>query len=171
MATGPAAAADLARRLLDGLVAELAATVAGPVCRVHLSPGAIVTADHCCECAGGQGQASVRLAQLYPSDPFPAPLVDLSRCWAMTWAAQYELVVYRCSGVVDDDGEPPSAERVEHDAQVVMSDAAAMVRAIGCCFAGGPCGNGVVPGAWTPISPNGGCMGGAMTVTVDLDAR
>lgn len=170
MATGPAAASELASQLLVCLVDELAGTVAGDVCRAHLSPGTSVTADQCCDCNGGQGQASVRVAQLYPTASFPTPLADLSRCWAMTWAAQFELVVFRCAATVDKDGEAPPADAVGRDATVVLSDAAAMARAVSCCFPDGCCGPGVLPGTWNPVGPSGGCVGGALTVLVDLGA-
>lgn len=160
-----------AERLLACLCAELALSPGGPVCTCCLRPGgALVPMDSCfCECDGGKGQASVQVLSIYPSSKFPRNSLDQwdEACEVTTtWVAELAMTVYRCVGVVDEQGNPPSCERLEQDARMIQGDAAAMRRAFACCDWSN--GRSKVPGPWTPVPPQGGCAGGFMTVRVDL---
>jgi hypothetical protein len=163
----------LADRLLTCLCDALDASLGGPVCRCCLAPGVAVPMDVCCQCGAGDGQAAVRVAQIYPTTSFPDPIVQSSRCMQMEWAVVLEMVVYRCAATLDDSDppQPPTCEEVTRDALVAADDAAAMRCAVTCCFGADPCEPGAVPGAWQPIGPSGGCHGGAMQVTVALGAE
>lgn len=157
----------LAAELLECLCTALEGSLSGPPCRCCIYPGAAVPADSCCECDGGQGQAWVRVARIYPIivGRFPNQMFEPTRCDThRAWAVELELGVYRCLATLDDDGNPPTCEQLEHDAQMIADDAAAMRVAARCCFAGRD--RDMVMGAWAPIGPSGGCGGGSMTLTV-----
>ncbi|MFB9476984.1 hypothetical protein ACFFR3_46470 [Nonomuraea salmonea] len=159
----------LAAKLLECLCAELEASLAGPVCRCCVVPGAgYPPMDGCmCECGGGQGQAWTRVSRMFPtSQRFPAPLQEAPpTCFLPgSWAVELEAGVYRCAATMAEDGTPPSCEEVDRDARVVLDDAAAIRRAVMCCFAAQS--RVVVPGQWQAIGPSGGCQGGVMTLLV-----
>ncbi|MFF3665470.1 hypothetical protein [Microtetraspora malaysiensis] len=158
----------LAQDLLGCLCGALEESLGGPPCRCCVYPGAQVPADSCCDCGAGQGQAWVRVAKIFPAAArFPEQSFAVESCASRSWGVELEVGVYRCVATVDDEGNPPSCEQVEHDAAVILDDAAAMRRAVACCFADGEHGNrDLVVGEWTPIGPSGGCGGGSMTVTI-----
>ncbi|MBP2703524.1 hypothetical protein JOL79_06890 [Microbispora sp. RL4-1S] len=162
-------ALPLAEALLACLCAELDDTVAGPVCVCCLAPGP-EPAD-CCTCPGGEGRAWVRVTRIFPTSArFPLPAVDPGRCATDgSYAVELELGVYRCVATIDDDGTPPSCDQRTADAVKLLDDAAAMRRAVSCCFPRTELGRGraVVVGEWRPIAPEGGCAGGALLVTVE----
>lgn len=161
----------LASRLLDCLCEQLPDTVGGPVCQCCLRPGLGAPADLCCNCLNdgvpAEGQAWVRVSRIFPvTARFPQQQTDRQACQTGAWAAELELGVWRCAGVVDDDGTPPSCERVTRDTTVTLSDAAAMRRALRCCFTDAD--TLTVVGDWSPLGPNGGCVGGRMIITVEF---
>lgn len=157
-------ATPLLEQLLECLCEQLALTTAGPVCACCITTGQAVL--DCCACAtsGTNGQAWVRVVRIYPSAPrFPAQMVDVQRCPVTGLAVELELGAVRCSQQVTEDGSTPSCEAQLADAEVVLDDAAAMRRALGCCFADGKV---LVINQWQSFGPEGGCVGGFMTVTV-----
>jgi hypothetical protein len=97
---------------------------------------------------------------------FPQQSFDVANCDNRSWAVELEMGVYRCLATLDDEGNPPSCQQIEHDAAVILSDAAAMRQAAVCCFRPGDGGRDVVVGEWAPVGPSGGCGGGVMSVTV-----
>lgn len=159
-------------RLLDCLCAQLDSTLGGPVCNCCLRPGGgLPPMDACyCDCdSGGRGQASVQLLSVFPSNRFPRNQIDQwdDACNArITWVATLQMVVYRCVSVADQDGVPPACAQLDADARMLTSDMQAMLRAFACCDWSDD--RQVLPGAYTPIPPQGGCAGGMMTVLVDL---
>lgn len=164
-----------AERLLACLCAQLALSVGGPVCSCCLRHGAhLVAMDNCtCNCNDtGSGQASVQVTSIYPSAKFPRQGVDTwdQPCRSGTWVAELTMTVYRCVAVLSDKGVPPTCTQLEADFRKIQSDAAAMRRAFACCdWRGDPDNEArVIPGAWVPVAPQGGCAGGFMTVLVDL---
>lgn len=159
----------LAERLLACLCNALEDSHRGPVCACCLHPGSVVPMDYCdCECAGGQGQAWVRVARIYPTGArFPSQTFDIQPCQQAvpSWAVELVMGVYRCIATIDDEGRPPDCAQVTDDAVALMSDAAAMRQAAMCCFPDGG-DTAVVVGEYTPIGPSGGCGGGQLSVTV-----
>lgn len=157
----------LARELLACLDQEIS-KVPNPPLRVGLRPGTVVdhllstTEDECC-----QGLAWVRVAGFFPSSStFPAqdetPVKGGTRSWAIT----LEIGAVRCSPTPDADAIP-AEEEWDATVQNIMDDAAAMRRAI-CCFIDARPGRSgrVLPGQWQPLSVEGGCVGGVLTVTI-----
>jgi hypothetical protein len=166
----------LVQALLACLCDQLPGTLAGPAVMCCPRPGLSVPAELCCQDVvdgqTGEGHAWVRANRIYPTTTrFPQPQAEPLPCTS-GWAAELAMGVWRCAAVVGDDGEPPSCEDITRDALVTLSDAAAMRAALACCFTGGPVGADndriVIAGDWAPLGPNGGCVGGALTVTVQF---
>lgn len=157
----------LAEALLDCLAQEIA-KVDSPPAYIGLRPGIVVdhlislTSDECCE-----GLAWVRPAGFYPSsaalfDQDGAPVKGGTRGWAV----QLEMGVVRCAPTSDQNSIPTNEAWAE-SVQAILDDGAAMRRAL-CCFEApeGQPKRLILPGQWEPISIQGGCAGGILTVTV-----
>lgn len=139
-----------------------------PVCQCCLRPGtAPPPADQCCDCGDGQGQASVQVTRVFPSVKFPQPGIDgeLTECTAIGRAAELTITVYRCVSCPDETSFP-SCDELTADSVKILSDMAAMFRAVVCCEWHED--QRIIPGEWRPINPSGCCAGGQMTVLVDL---
>lgn len=119
--------------------------------------------DECCE-----GLAWVRPVTFFPSSStFPTQDDTPTPKGTQGWAVVLELGAIRCAPVGDEHSIPTGAEW-ESAFRAVNDDAAAMRRAL-CCFGElkpGRVRNGLIPGAWEPLSVQGGCTGGVMTVTL-----
>jgi hypothetical protein len=157
----------LADALRDCFCTALA-EVSAPVGCCCLHPGAEVAWDSC-----DPGQAWVRVASIYPlAARFPqaADGVDPQPCGGTNgWGVVLELGAVRCMPTVSDAGELPSCEDVTAVTRLVLADAHAMRRAALCCRWRETCTNREVDllvGAWTPIGPQGVCVGGTLSVTV-----
>lgn len=133
-------------------------------------PGSVATPDIssyrdlCCE-----GTAYVRMAAQYPSGQnFPSPDVSASNCSPFSWAVIYELGIMRCSPVGDTQFIPTAAQWRETFVQEAI-DAASLRNAI-CCWinAHATPGQGVQIGQWTPVGPEGGCVIGTLSVTIEF---
>lgn len=155
-----------ARELLECLAQEIA-KVENPPKYVQLRPGSVVdhllstTSDECCE-----GLAWVRPASFYPNSAvFPTQDVSPQPKGVGAWAFTLELGAVRCAPTPDADSIPTGAEW-DAVTQAVMDDAAAMRRAI-CCWIDAVQGRAkrVLPGTWTPLAVEGGCVGGVLPVT------
>lgn len=161
-----------AAALRDCLCTLLADTPGGAVCQCCLRAGlAPPTVDNCCDCGEGQGQASVQVTKIYPSDKFPREGIQewTGPCvrGKTIWVAELTMTVYRCVAIPDGSGNAPSCERLNDDAIKIQADALAMIEAFTCC--GWPGGNKrVMPGSWTPLPNQGGCGGGMMPVYIGL---
>jgi hypothetical protein len=167
----------IASALLQCLCDQLA-LIEAPVCQCSLRPGvAPPPADSCCSCGGGSGQASVQVTSIAPLSIGKFPNLGVSgtldNCSSFEWAAELTMVVYRCVSVADGEGFP-SADELTADATRILNDAQAMRRAMLCCaWRDDELGDArpIVPGRWTPLSPQGGCAGGQMPVTVLLGSE
>lgn len=159
------------RPVVDILVAcleQAVATVPKPPKVTCLRPGEQVALmlssagrDECCE-----GLAWVRVASIYPSNTFPAQDITVAGCGVVAWAATIELGVARCAPTPPAE-EIPSCEEWTDATYAILDDAAAMRRAL-CCFAAAEKYRLMLPGIWTPLPIDGGCMGGTMLVTVAI---
>lgn len=167
MAISDPVVAPLAREMLECLAQEIAKNPSPPK-YVQLRPGSVVdhllstTEDECCA-----GLAWVRVVSFNPSSGvFPlqdeAPLPKGVSAWAIT----LELGAIRCAPTPEAN-RIPTGDEWDNVFQAIMDDGAAMRRAI-CCFIDSRAGRSrrVLPGQWQPISVEGGCTGGAMTVTI-----
>lgn len=156
--------ADALLSLADCLCERLAETPGGPPCWCGPLPGQEAPWDYCGgECGGGAcGIGYVRLDISNPSDTFPIPTLDLT-C-AKPMAYRVELGVLRCVP------QPADGELLDPALMfdVVMGqwhDMYAMQRAIMCC-------DGYTDRAleaYTPLGPQGACVGGAWTFWMGLD--
>lgn len=167
--TQPVIVDPVAQPILDALLLCLETEVAKvphPPASVCMRPGDRVDLlvaqgrDECCE-----GLAWVRLAQIYPSAQFPAADEGYQKC-LRGWAVVVELGVARCAPV-GDERRLPSCDEWTETTNLTTADAAALRRAAmrlktleDFRF------TMTVPGAWEPMTTEGGCVGGAMLLTV-----
>jgi hypothetical protein len=133
-------------------------------------PGSVATADIsqyndlCCE-----GTAYVRMAAQYPSGTqFPSPDTTASNCDPFSWGVIFELGIMRCSPMGDVQAIPTSAEW--HDVFAQQAIDAHSMRAAICCWISSyrSPGAGVQIGQWAPVGPEGGCMIGTLSVTLEM---
>lgn len=85
-------------------------------------------------------------------------------CGALSWTATIELGVQRCPSFGDAHTNPTAAESLA-DTLRQLSDERAMRAALRCCFSTQP----VTPVEYAPIGPEGFCLGGTWTATMELD--
>jgi hypothetical protein len=156
----------LSNKLLACFCAALAANPSPPVyCalrggeEVAQDLGARV-GDECCE-----GLGYVKVASIYPATNFPEQDTFSYEC-VRAWAVEFELGVFRCAPGQVGSLVPAAAWLAT--AQQLMHDAQAMRQAICCLIDQLPPGTGQLPGAWVPLGPQGGCIGGTMAFTVQI---
>lgn len=162
---------DSAEQLHACLCAELAAVPNPPAhcqLRVGLDPIAAdfdQFEDYCCT-----GLAYLRIIRVFPSgDNFPARDELSTPCSPIAWGIEMELGVFRCL-----PAEPlhMSPEAWQAAFRQVQLDQEAMVRAV-CCWqdaeqANNPNFMGYFFRDWFPFSNQGGCGGGAISVTAQI---
>jgi hypothetical protein len=117
------------------------------------------------------GFAWVRVLRIYPSSVFPVPDTSADNCPPSSRAVEFELGAVRC---LPDHGASSGATCDEWTATFIQvdEDAASMRRAL-CCMRdelddSSP-GSLMLEGEWVPIDGQGQCIGGQMTVTIQLD--
>ena len=111
----------------------------------------------------------VRLVSVFPYQVFPQPIVD-EHC-INPLAMAVEVGALRCVPT-PPDGEPPSAQTMGEVALLQSADIFALYRAIQCCdltAAGAPRGTGFAIQGYTPVGPQGGCVGGFWTSFIAVD--
>lgn len=168
MAVADAGVTPIAEGLLAALEVEIG-QVPVPPATVCLRPGdrielLLATArDECCE-----GLAWVRVVNFYPSTNFPNQDVTYSPVSPMQWAVVLEVGAARCAPTPDAD-TIPSAGEWNATAREVFDDAAALRRAI-VRFMQSDIDRMCLPGIWTPMTVEGGCVGGSVQVTVAMPA-
>lgn len=142
----------------------------GQIClRVGQVPfSAGLAEDLCCT-----GLAWVRINRIYPSTVFPTEQTSVDGpCPVASWAVELELGVIRC---LPDHGAESGASCDEWTAAFLQvdDDAAAMREAVCCAtsmLATNPLFSNLnLPGTWTPIDGQGGCIGGTMLATFGYD--
>jgi hypothetical protein len=162
----------IAAALRDCLCERLKTTVGGAVCSCCIETGiAPATNDNCCNCGTGQGQASIQLGEMYPSDKFPRRGIQEYKgpCTKglTVWVQEIIVSVYRCVPTVDENGYPTCEER-ETAARKIFDDRNALMDVFTCCD--WSLGRKITPGSWVPLENKGGCGGGMMTFYVNLGA-
>lgn len=159
----------LAQALVGCLETEMA-RVADPPASVCLRPGQqvdpllSVTEDECCS-----GLAWVRIESVYPSSDGIFPAQDDQAgvpCNPRGWAVVLEMGAVRCAPTPDAYSIPDCGEWTAV-VDKTMQDAAAMRRAVLCCFDG--LDLTYLLGAWSSLPVAGRCAGGTMTVTIEAD--
>lgn len=107
-----------------------------------------------------KGMAWVRLLQVYPSTTFPQPTSTPSSCTAPL-VAQVEIGVMRCFPAAMDVEHLPTEQEQWDAARLQQADMMAMYRAIQCCYKKF---DEFSIGAYTPLGPDGGLVGGTWQV-------
>lgn len=120
--------------------------------------------DECCP-----GLAWVRLVRFYPTDAFPSEREGWTPCGPAGWAVVLEMGALRCAPFGDASRVPTDAEWSAAVLQQ-MQDAAAMRKAVDCCFGQLVVSETMVAAAWEERQPEGMCMGGTQQITVLVDA-
>ena len=128
-------------------------------CCTVVGPPAIV---QCCD-----GFAWVRLIGAYPTGPnFPAHLTVSQNCPAYTWALQIEVGITRCAPEPCDVLDNTCCSAQASAAAIQLNDFALMQQ-IFCSCDTGIASRDIVIGSYTPYGPEGGCIGGKLTVTIN----
>lgn len=161
--------ADLVIGKAESLLSCLESTLSAynaEACRTFLAPGGPPPWDTCCDCGTGEGQAWVQIAQVFPTDNFPTQQTGAMRCPPTGFGVQMFIGILRCAATVDDTGRAPSAAKMMEDARKVQRDRAIITEALRCCYLQTEDPGSYVVGAWTPLGPQGGCVGGQVGVQV-----
>lgn len=142
------------------LCAQLLTDDLPPVCVCGVLPGAEAALEYAGDCDSACGQAWVRLANAYPSTTIGVPSTRPGNC-SSGIGIEIEVGVSRCVSVGDAD-EPPSPAELAVAAELQTADLLAMWRAVACCRSS----KDWVVGAYTPFGPEGGLVGGTVTVAI-----
>lgn len=156
----------VASALLTDLCCRLAASD-HPVCRCGFGFGEPPPVSNCCNCAGGSGEAWVRVGAVVPSSTFPIPDTGRTVCEYGTFAVTFTLGIYRCAPTLDDRANPPTTAQNAAALVIQLQDRALLAQVARCVMRADD--RGWLMGAWAPIDPSGGCMGSALTLTVAVD--
>lgn len=160
---------DMAIALRDCLLTELALRdnppaetcfIPGEDGREFLSIG--LAEDKCCN-----GFAWVRVAGVNPIFETYQTDGESGNCGVLRWRVDYEIGVARCAPWGDAQAGPSCAEWTATAVQV-QSDAEAM-RAALCCLRPQVASGRVQPAPWLAFGPAGGCTGGIMGVSIQID--
>jgi hypothetical protein len=116
--------------------------------------------DRCCS-----GFAAVRVAGIEPRVP---ALGVYENCGTSVWQINLEMGVARCAPFGTEQAGPTCVQMLEV-AEQVQSDMGAMVEAL-CCLRPLVESGSMAPTGWVPFGPEGGCTGGIMGVSVQVDA-
>lgn len=162
--------ADLTGRLLDAAVDVLTGAGRAP-CRAVRHPGPRPPADVCEHTSAGDGQAWVGLVSIYPTSgydraPWPAQTSTAVQQCSADLAVTLSIGTLRCAATIDNANRPPTPARVRADADGQTADAALLYRAMCVTLSAADEIDLWLPGRWTPIGPQGGCVGGEWQVTI-----
>lgn len=139
-------------------------------CRTFIAPGNPPAWDFCCDCGQGDGQAWVQISEVFPTDDFPNQQLGPMRCPPSGYGVEFTVGILRCAAVLDDQGRAPSSERLTADAQKVQRDRAIVNEMLRCCYLADADPGSYVLGLWTPLGPDGGCVGGSVSLQVAVPA-
>lgn len=144
--------------LVNGLASELLAALEDgngglKPCLVTVLPGGLVPFDYCED----GGMAWARLAGISPveqTDPF-------AQCFT-EYEVVVELGVLRCAPTLHEDNTLPTME--EHVAAAMQQNAdMGMMQNILTCWTAPPSFSRMAIGTFTPVGPDGMCVGGFWT--------
>lgn len=154
---------DLLTGLAAGLQAELEVSGLQEPCFLGILPGQGVAYDYCAPCGtdGKCGMAWVRLALM-------TPVVDIragTRCGG-TFTTSVEMGILRCHQTITSDRNPAPMGMAyqEGKAQDQVAEMEAMMRVLLCSELMKK--REVTLDAYSPIGPEGGCVGGAWVASI-----
>ena len=142
-----------------------------PPCSAGLVSGSGLIADYCCSDSSAdgspcEGQLTVRVVNVFPTENFPAPRNTAIPVCGSAWAVEVELAVLRCALNVDTSAVPPILPSMEDEMQVAeraLADAG-LIRAVVTDFAVSR-DMAFIFGPYQPMGPDGGCVGGSVNAT------
>lgn len=132
-------------------------------------PGAIAWDD--CQC----GQLALSVGPSYFSTTFPQPEPArraLTGCGAPYWVAPVTVTMLRCAPTPGPADVAPSCDALAYASMVLESDRQVITQALACCLQAWVSDRTIadyVIGPQSPVGPEGGCVGIALTVTVALE--
>jgi hypothetical protein len=151
----------LLTQLATCLCQELASSGLPEPCFCGVVPGEVAL-DFCDACEDGScgGTAWVSANSMTPA--LSMGLLAPTRCSVGLIDMVFQVGVVRCAPMADDSGTPPDGAAYLAAAELQMADMAASLRAIVCCL------DDQLPviGGWTSYGPEGGCVGGVWTATL-----
>jgi hypothetical protein len=158
---------DLAKTLLDAVYDELPQDrKPGRSCVV---PGVEAAWDDCCD-----GQLAVIMPNVYASETFPgAPGGGSSGCGATYLVQNYAIELVRCTATVDEQGNPPTCDQLDVDAQRLSEDAHAVRRAIFAVLDAND-GNTFLDYRvldQPSLGPTGGCAGSRLSISIGFNGE
>ena len=112
----------------------------------------------------------VNVLRQWRTDSFPAEAGQVMPCGG-SLAVLLQFGVARCSQAMDDRGNPPTVERMEHEALVLEDDAERMFAAL--CHATREAKRqelieAAVIHPWEPVGPEGGVVTGLITASFQI---
>jgi hypothetical protein len=153
--------------LLDCLQAQIDDAVSKDLtqrpCIVAVMPGNSTVEDYCQGCGDENGQAWVQLMSIQNTATSGDEGGGLRGICAETLTATYVVGIVRGGQVWDPEDGLPDAEWHLRDVVPAMTDMKMAYNAIRCCSPK------LTVGEYSPIGPDGGCIGGAWTATLELD--
>jgi hypothetical protein len=125
---------------------------------IGLYPGDAVAWDTCCD-----GQLSFRLVSLAPKYLTPGGRTAMTPCSVSWWDVVLEVQLLRCVPTIDSTGKAPTPAKLTESGLGIVRDMETVLKALT-----GE-GNVYAVGQWTPVGPNGGCVGGRWQFTFRAD--
>jgi hypothetical protein len=155
-------AEDLVGPLALGVLNCVKERLRYPVGLAHLAPGNNVAWDDCCN-----GQLWVRVISVVGASSMSNP--RLQPC-ALQFQVRLGVGVIRCAAVINDQGVPPSAQQMTNDTLMMLVDRTDVMQALICCVPNIPGLNSQTLRIedWLPQGPQGGCVGGEITITFTI---
>lgn len=121
-------------------------------------PGIGIAWDDCCD-----GQLTFQLQSMTPR--FRAGRSMMTPCAVAWWDVVIEVTILRCTPTINDQGIAPRPRKISESGLRMYDDMNTILSAI----QSRP--EVVLVGNWTPSGPQGGCVGGAWTFTMRVDAE
>lgn len=134
-----------------------------PACRVFLDSSGAPAWDICCEC--GDGTSGQLWVSVYEINHLNTTNAGTMRCISQ-FEAQVNVGLLRCAWVQDENGNPPDADAVSLQTLGVLRDRVLINQAIICEFGQTLDVDQWTLGAWTSLGPEGGCVGGQVSLTI-----
>lgn len=129
-------------------------------CFCGVVPGTAVVYGYAEDCDKG-GVAWVRLENIYPSVSVGQQQIDLNNC-SGGLGFDVEVGILRPMPLGDEYGNMPASDLLTSTTSLQVADAITMRKAIVCCMQD----RGWILGAYTPMGPEGGVVGGAWNVNM-----
>lgn len=126
-------------------------------------PGEAAAGDYF-NCGGtANGMAWVRLSNAYMATAVGVTDLTIGNC-SKSIGYEVELGIMRCAAVASVNGIPPSPKAVNEEAAQQIADMETLFNTVRCCSAFSTKDH--VVGSYQPLGPEGGVLGGILTVSL-----